>query len=268
MVKNKLTNDTIPVPCGKCPPCLKRRASGWSFRIMQHYKTASSAHMVTLTYDNAHIPITKNGFRTLQYTDVQLFFKRLRKVNPEKLKYYVAGEYGTQTRRPHYHIVLFNAILSTIQPAWMLGSVHYCPLNEATVGYTLKYMCKPPQFRIPQHRNDDRLPERSLISKGLGGNYLSPQMITWHKADLDNRMYCNIEDGKKIAMPRYYKDKIYTEWERKRVAFFALQKKVAAQLKAIADCTHPNGYNFAKAEADAASFRKFYKSALTGRNSI
>lgn len=44
-------------------------------------------------------------------------------------------------------------------------------------------------------------------------------MIKWHKDDLDNRMYMVIEGGKKISMPRYYKDKIYTEEERERVAY-------------------------------------------------
>lgn len=44
--------------------------------------------------------------------------------------------------------------------------------------------------------------------------------------DLDNRMYCALEEGKKIAMPRYYKDKIYDEHQRKRIAYFAKQKAV------------------------------------------
>lgn len=38
-------------------------------------------------------------------------------------------------------------------------------------------------------------------------------MIKWHKADLNNRMYCTTSDGKKISMPRYYKNKLYTPTE-------------------------------------------------------
>ena len=48
-------------------------------------------------------------------------------------------------------------------------------------------------------------------------------MINWHCQDLENRMYCTI-DGIKIAMPRYYKDKIYTEKQRKVIAEFQLIK--------------------------------------------
>lgn len=46
----------------------------------------------------------------------------------------------------------------------------------------------------------------------------------WHKLDSDNRMYCNIEGGKKITMPRYYKEKIYNEAERKRVGAITARK--------------------------------------------
>lgn len=39
-------------------------------------------------------------------------------------------------------------------------------------------------------------------------------MIKWHHADPNNRMYCNIEGGKKIAMPRYFKQKLYDDEQR------------------------------------------------------
>lgn len=55
-------------------------------------------------------------------------------------------------------------------------------------------------------------------------------MQNWHKADLENRMYVNIDGGKKIAMPRYYKQKIYDETERKRAAFFIGKNVVRKQL--------------------------------------
>jgi hypothetical protein len=45
-------------------------------------------------------------------------------------------------------------------------------------------------------------------------------MIKWHKNDLEKRMYIPIEDGKKIAMPRYYKDKMYNEEEKDKIAIY------------------------------------------------
>lgn len=217
---------SIPVPCGKCPECLSRRISGWSFRLCQTARKAKSSNFITLTYDTQHVPITSKGWMSLDKRHVQLFFKRLRKSHVGRvesveapIRYYAAGEYGTTSKRPHYHILLFNADLSKIQDAWGMGSVHYgnsTSVNEATAGYTLKYMSKP--RLIPMHKNDDRVPEFALMSKGLGKEYLTPQMIAWHKASLLDRMYLNIEDGKKIAMPRYLKDKIYTPLERSEIA--------------------------------------------------
>lgn len=163
----KRTEEKTSVPCGKCPKCLSRRISGWSFRLMREFEAphTESGHFVTLTYDTAHVPITDNGFMSVQKRDCQLFFKRLRKAHPpnSNIRYYLAAEYGGKTKRPHYHAIMFNVNRELIQPAWALGSVHYGTLTVASVGYTLKYMCKPK--RIPAHRNDDRVPEFSLMSK-------------------------------------------------------------------------------------------------------
>jgi len=89
-------------------------------------------------------------------------------------------------------------------------------VNGASVGYVLKYMTK--KGKIPMHQNDDRIPEYSNMSKGLGLNYLTPAMIAWHKADLVNRVYVNGEGGKKLPMARYYKQKLYTIDEQEAIS--------------------------------------------------
>lgn len=221
-----------PVPCGRCPKCRAARASAWSFRLMCEDKVSSSSLFLTLTYDTAKVPITQNGFMTLDKRHVQLFMKRLRKRNATRLKYYCAGEYGEKYLRPHYHMILFNADIKTIQPAWDYGQIHYGKVEEASVGYCLKYISKP--GRIPMHRNDDRLPEHSLMSKGLGISYLSEAMRQWHMDDMETRMYCNLMDGKKIAMPRYFKQKLYTDEQRKMIAASALAKMMERNGKVYA----------------------------------
>lgn len=176
------------VPCGKCPNCSARRVSGWSFRLMQQNKIAETAVFLTLTYDTNNVPLTPKGYMTLDKTTytietlpngkvrkkqnsshLQSFFKQLRKAQfgnaKGDIKYYYCGEYGSKYNRPHYHVILFNAKLELIQDCWPHGSVHYgMDVNEASVGYTLKYMSKP--SRIPMHKNDDRVPEYSRMSKG------------------------------------------------------------------------------------------------------
>lgn len=208
----------IPAPCGKCPPCLARRTSAWSFRLVQHDKIASSSYFITLTYSNENVTMSKRGFMTLVKRDWQLFVKRLRKAqlltnDNRKIRYYAVGEYGTSTWRPHFHAIIYDVNAELIERAWGLGIIDIQPVNGATVGYTCKYINKGKL--IPVHANDDRQPEFSLMSKGLGKNYLTDDMIKYHRDDI-TRLYCTVEGGKKIAMPRYYKNKIYTETERQK----------------------------------------------------
>lgn len=220
----------VQVPCGKCPPCKSRRASAWSFRLMQQDKDSESAIFLTLTYDKTHVPSTPKKRKTLHKRCLQLYFKRVRKLlgKQNKLKYYACGEYGGKTSRPHYHAIVFNAHHDALEKAWYcisneygcgnngcgkpIGHVHFGQVSDASVGYTLKYMQK--QGKIPQYHGDDRTPEFALMSKGLGANYVTPQIIRWHLLNLTGRMYVNLTDGKKATMPRYYKNKIYTALER------------------------------------------------------
>lgn len=200
------------VPCGRCPLCKGRRIAAWAFRLQQQERVSENSHFITLTYGTENLKFTENGRPTLAKRDVQLFIKRLRKLQSPgmpKLKYYCAGEYGSKTFRPHYHIIIFNCCITTIQPAWSLGDIHYGQTSPASIAYSLKYISKP-----RKSKTDDRANEFQLNSKGLGANYLTPAMIKWHKSNLIKKMYCTFPDNIKISMPRYYKDKIYTREER------------------------------------------------------
>lgn len=261
----------VPVPCGKCPACLSRRTSVWTFRLKTHAKNANTSYFVTLTYDTRFVPITKRGFLTLDKRHVQLYFKRLRKSHPKEvqIKYYLAGEYGSKTFRPHYHIILFNADIELIHKAWDKGEVHIGELTEASAAYTAKYINKGKI--IPMHQNDDRLPEFSLMSKKLGLNYLSEKIINYHRADIE-RNFITLEDGKKISLPRYFREKIWTEQERRIQA-----DKLAEKFKAIEDKKEQEyytknqtleGYEQLKESGKAYRIITHEKRAREGRNKI
>jgi len=113
------------------------------------------------------------------------------------------------------------------------------------------------QGKVPLHKNDDRLPEFQLMSKGLGKNYLTENMVTWHKADLLNRMYLPLKDGKKAALPRYYKDKIYSESEKNRINRHMAIVTGEEEQKQIVE--HGENYHHIMAERAIAQFRKMYK---------
>ena len=251
----------MPFPCGKCPACVRRRVSGWAFRLNKQSEQSNSAHFVTLTYNDEHIKKTKNGFETLVKKDVQDFFKRLRKLTKQKISYYAVGEYGDTGERPHYHIILFNANPKIVENAWKLnditlGNVHFGDVGDASVGYTLKYISK--DKKIPQFNGDDRQKEFALMSKGLGASYLTDNMVKWHtKGNIENKVYLPLKDGKKAAMPRYYKDKLYDKGQKFRIGVF-MRAESQKQVDELQD-KYGDLYYYKQAEETANDFRRMAK---------
>lgn len=275
-VRNKLSGQSAAVPCGKCPDCLSRLVSAWSFRLMQEDRFAESAYFLTLTYSTTHVPYSKNRYKTLDKKDVINFIKRLRKatdayynkryvrrsVRPT-IKYFACGEYGSTKGRPHYHLIIFNARLELIESAWQKGAVHYGTVSQLSVGYTLKYMMKPP--RKPQHQRDDRKPEFRLMSKGLGECYLNKDTILYHTADIFNRYCVNTVGGGKAPMARYYKNRIYNEYQIKAIAaHFAIE----AEKKYLEEANNSSTLStHNKIQSDLAAIRRMYFNSQS-RNSI
>jgi len=212
----------IPVPCGKCPPCKIRHVNEWVFRVMwEEEHNSISSHFITLTYDTLHVPISANGFLTLRKKDLQNFFKRLRKnTGIQGIKYYACGEYGTKTSRPHYHAIIFNCPdPAAYADAWsldgtQLGGVDVGNVSADSIAYCLKYIDKD-SFRAKRyrHQRDDREREFPLMSQGLGKSYVENKSIVgYHKADLSRNFVTN-KAGYRVSMPRYYRQKIYSQGE-------------------------------------------------------
>lgn len=68
---------------------------------------------VTLSYDEENVPWSEKSVMTLQLRDYQLWMKKLRRRvarewHGRKIRFYIAGEYGDEGQRPHYHVALFN----------------------------------------------------------------------------------------------------------------------------------------------------------------
>lgn len=210
------------VPCGKCNFCLLTRRIDWSFRLAQELKVATSAKFVTMTYSDEKLRI-KDGIPVLDKRDVQLFLKRLRKACSEldkalKIRYYVVGEYGENTERPHYHMLLFNVPL-VLYPAlhlfWYedkvpIGQILIGEVTGASIYYTCKYHVNP------LGRRDGRAPPFALMSRrpGIGSNYLKSHR-SWHRRGMRNFTQVN---GVVSRLPRFYKEKFFSNIERMKMA--------------------------------------------------
>lgn len=198
---------------------------------------------------------------TLDKKDLQKYFKRLRKLEKKKIKYYACGEYGGKRKRPHYHIILFNTNAENIVKAWTLenkpiGNVFLGDVRGESVTYVLDYMSKPKT--IPEFKNDDRQKEKSLMSKFIGVNYLSENIINWHHADLLNRLYVP-HYNLKLPMPRYYKNKLYDEKQKKLIAEKCLYEKTQKEIKLRQE--HGEHYESVMAEIHLNMFRKLKQKA-------
>lgn len=207
-----LSKQDISVPCGRCPFCLATRRSDWSTRLEYESKLWVHKHFVTLTYADAHLYF-RNGMSQLRKSDLQLYFKKLRKAG-YRLRYYAVGEYGSRTFRPHYHILLFGNIPERVlREKWDKGMVHIGQVTQASIAYCLKYVING----WAKGMRHGRVPPFATMSRkpGLGANYLSPAMLAWHKSDRKNYV---LIDGEKRHLPRYYKLKIFSAIDRVRIA--------------------------------------------------
>jgi len=206
--------DRVTVPCGRCYACKAKRQEDWSLRLMQEFKASKNAYFVTLTYSDENIPWA-NDLPSLCKRDIQLFIKKVRKVG--KIRYFIVGEYGDKTARPHYHGIIFNVpginkenSTEVIADKWNKGHILLGTVNEASIRYTTKY-CLKSMDDVSDVEKGFMLCSRK---PGIGYNYLSDSVIKYHDAHLSN-FNMVLPGGIKKPMPRYYRHKIWSEKQRK-----------------------------------------------------
>lgn len=243
----------LTLPCGQCIGCRLEKSRQWATRIMHEAQMHQANSFVTLTYDNANLPVDYS----IHLRHWQLFAKRLRKRQlseiPRNLRksvktfrYYMCGEYGDITGRPHYHACLFGVDFShdrlflkmsgehrlytskCLSTAWQKGSCIIGDLTFESAAYVARYVLKkrtgPSATSHYQWTNQDtgevfnRRPEFSTMSrnKGLGRSWYDA-----HQADLRISDSCVIR-GREVRPPAYY-DSIFKESEPE--AFAAMKAK-------------------------------------------
>lgn len=204
-------NDGMQVPCGKCAFCLVNKRSQWMFRIHHEMRTQMHrGYFITLTYDEKHVPRAYDGRLSLRFRDVQLYLKKIRKQN-YYAKYICVGEYGGQTLRPHYHLLIWTDCPDkNLEKIWAKGRIHFGTLTMASAMYTLKYIIQPKHGDIESGLEKTR----AQFSKGLGLGYLNDAACHYHVGDYESPNVFSVIDGRMVGLPRYYKDKIFTKYQK------------------------------------------------------
>lgn len=246
----------IKTTCGNCIECRKKKANDWRIRLLEDIKTNKNGKMITLTFSNEGIKeITEE--HTIKRTDkktgeikkilikhlygydkdnqiatkaVRLFLERYRKEYGKSLRHWLITELGHKgTENIHLHgIIWTNKPMTEIERLWKYGFIwkgHMIKgkilnyVNAKTVNYTIKYISKIDQ-RNKEYKGI------VLCSPGIGANYISVNDITnAYKGKQTNETY-RTDTGHKIKLPKYYRDKIYTEAERESLWLYKLDEKI------------------------------------------
>lgn len=95
------------ISCRECWQCRQRKIDDLIGRNIAESKTAVASHAFTLTYGTDEEGSSDHiRARILTYSDVQKMFKRLR-FDGYPCRYFVAGEYGENKGRAHWHGVIY-----------------------------------------------------------------------------------------------------------------------------------------------------------------
>lgn len=202
----------LSLPCGKCEGCLKKHVDMWALRCVHESRFHDENCFITLTYDDEFVP------DSLDHSHFQKFMKRLRKKFPnKKIRYFMCGEYGSLSLRPHFHALLFgidfadktlfsttgnidNYISNTLSQLWpfgyhQLGAVHY-----GTAKYVAKYSLKSIGESGLDYESLGLKPEYLQMSNGIGRDYA--EKFASEFGQHDNV----IVNGFKNPLPRYYEN--------------------------------------------------------------
>jgi len=221
----------VPIACGKCKECCKAKSREWRIRLTEEMKTEKHAKFVTLTFSNEElIKLCKEKNTTesnaIAKIAVKRFLERHRKKYKKSIKHWLITELGHEnTERIHLHGILFKDIeVEELTELWKYGFVHigkYC--NSKTINYIIKYATKIDN----QHKGYTPI---ILTSPGIGKGYIQTTTV--------KRNYFNDEigqtkesyrlpNGHEVALPIYYRNKIYNEEMREALWLQKLDKGIA-----------------------------------------
>ena len=221
------------IPCGHCLGCRQDQANEWTNRLLMESKYHDSMYFITLTYDDDHLHGVAwtdedtgefHGGYTLDKRDCQLFFKLLRRHFPDdKIRFYLAGEYGPTSGRPHYHTIVFGLHVDDLVPfgvsetgsqyyvsesvanCWKRGFISIEPANEFTIRYVTGYVTKKlGVYPNEQFEREGLVPPFSLSSRkpGIGRQFLDENAQDIIQKD---RIVLSTPNGSvQCGIPRYF----------------------------------------------------------------
>lgn len=198
------------LPCGKCIECRLEYARQWAVRCVHEAQIHPENVFLTLTYNEENLP------KKLEYKHFQDFMKRLRKAYGDNINYFVTGEYGEKTKRPHWHAIIFNWSPKDLQyfrsnergdkiyksanldKLWQKGHTEVGSVTFESAGYVARYASK----KLVHGNDKDH--DFHPISKKSTRPAIGKRFLEKYYKDIFNYGKLILENGSHTSIPRYY----------------------------------------------------------------
>jgi hypothetical protein len=226
----------IPIGCGKCMECRKKKAREWNVRLQEELRhTKLKGYFMTLTFSDESLVkleeiARQKGFELDGYEldnkiasiAVRRFTENWRVQKKHSLRHWLITELGhVKTERIHLHgLIWTDEPKEDLDKFWRWGTVDTGKfVNEKSVNYIVKYLHKVDidhKHYVP----------KMYVSNGIGKGYLE-RFDSKRNGFVEGRtdeLYRN-KQGFKMALPIYYRNKIYSEEERELLWIEKLDKE-------------------------------------------
>lgn len=283
--------------CHKCIACKLRDTRNWAIRVDKEVKnTHGISAMILFTYSEDTVPRNEKGFEELRPKDMREFlvkaWKMQRQLNKVKkrhkadlvmgmpievqeyktnFKYILAGEYGPETRRPHYHMLaigLSYELLEKFEELWGKGyvSIKY-PQGHAggisgAIRYIVDYIGKNNSEEYT--KKNGLQPEFRRFSMGMGKAYIEK-----HRSQIKRgKLHVVRMNNREYPMPKYMREKAFGKIEREVHNLKTLEKAEKREQEEIERLSRETGEDGEKVlqERREAMYAKALKKRFTKKN--
>lgn len=208
-----------PLPCGQCLHCRINASRVWTHRIMLEASQHGDNIFWTGTFNEDHHP--PDGSVNPDYA--RNFLRRLRRCTKTEFRYFLVGEYGDKSWRPHYHAIFFGLSAyhsRALDKAWSdsKGSIGFQSIDEVnnkSAAYVAGYAIKKLTRKIDPRLNglSPEFMRSSRKGGGIGLSAIKKIADTLKKNEYWKPVIINeLKHGKKSwPLGRYLTDKLSAE---------------------------------------------------------
>lgn len=224
-------NQFIQIPCGKCIGCRMDYSRSWADRMTYHVQGREEAsYFLTLTYDDESIDSLDHSdnydLYALRFDDMTDFIKKLRnRFRDAEIDYYYSGEYGDNSFRPHFHMVLYNILIPDLEfwklndngdpiytsenlhGLWKKGMIAVSRFSWRGAAYTASYVEKKRDGRLQiEYEAVGLTPEKCRMSRRPGiahDFYLENYESIWKNNGM--AVPRDVNKSGHLGIPRYFR---------------------------------------------------------------